>query len=208
MLTMSGVLRVRPIFASIAAALSCGLLAGCPNGSYIVLPDDALENAVRTELRKPFGFLTEADMLQLQSLDARNFGVRDLRGLELARNLTSLDVSNDFVLQNSVRNLSPLADLTNLRFLDLQNNDVTDVTPMAGLFNLDELYLAGNPVFNIGPIVANAENGGLGAGDTVSLSREPLIDDEGMTSEIVADQLDRLVDLGVDVILVETSAAQ
>lgn len=203
---MSAVLRVR---SGVAVALIGGLgalLTGCPNAAIVTFPDEALETAIRTELRIPFGFITQGQLLELRTLDARNFGVRDLRGLEFARNLTSLDVSSDTALQNAVRNLAPLADLTNLRFLDMENNDITDITPVASLFNLDELYLAGNPIFNIGPLVANAENGGLGAGDSVTLTRDTLLDDEGETSEIVSEQLNRLVELGVDVILVEFNA--
>jgi hypothetical protein len=204
---MSAVLRVRS--AVVLTLIGVGaLLTGCPNAAIVIFPDEALETAIRTELRIPFGFITQGHLLELRSLDARNFGVRDLRGLEFARNLTSLDVSTDVALQNAVRNLAPLADLTNLRFLDMENNDITDITPVAGLFNIDELYLAGNPVFNIGPLVANAENGGLGAGDSVTLTRDTLLDDEGGTSEIVSEQLNRLVELGVDVILVEFNDAQ
>ena len=205
-LTMSAVSHVRSLLLLSCIVALSGSLVGCPGGKIVTFPDEALETAIRTELRIPFGFITEGDMLALRSLDARNFGIRDLRGLEMARNLTSLDISLDQRLTNAVRDISPLADLINLRFLDAENNDITDITPVAGMFNLDELYLAGNPVFNLGPLVANAENGGLGAGDTVSLTRETLFDENDETSQIIIDQLNRLVDLGVDVILIDANS--
>ena len=90
-----------------------------------------------------------------------------------------------------------------LSFLFLDSNNISDITPLSGLFNLDELYLAGNPIFNLGALVANAENGGLGPGDTVTLSQETLLDANGETSPIIADQLSRLIDAGVDVVFVE-----
>lgn len=205
---MGAVLRIRTVLLSTLAGVLCVALAGCPNAAIVVFPDEGLETAIRTQLRIPFGFITAGDLLELRTLDARNFNIRDLRGLENAANLTSLDISTDVALQNAVRDLTPLADLTNLRFLDVENNDITDITSIAGLFNLDELYMAGNPIFNIGPLVANAENGGLGAGDSVTLTRDTLLDDEGETSEIVAQQLNRLVDLGVDVILIDLNSTQ
>lgn len=178
------------------------VLIGCPNGQLIIFPDEKLEAAVRNALRKPFGLITRADLLDLRTLDASNIGVRDLRGLEAAPNLTSLDVSQPVPTTDGVRDIGPLATLVNLRFLDLSNNDITDISAVAGLFNLDELFLGGNPVFNISAVVANADNGGLNAGDTVTLTESTLFDADGNTSQVIADQLNRLVDLGIDVVLV------
>jgi len=203
---MSAVSHVRSLLLLSTLVGLSGLMVGCPGGKIVIFPDESLETAIRTELRIPFGFITEGDMLALRSLDARDFAVRDLRGLEMARNLTSLDISNNQRLAGLVRDVSPLANLANLRFFDAENNDITDITPIAGMFNLDELYLAGNPVFNLGPLVANAENGGLGAGDTVSLTRGTLFDENDETSQIILDQLNRLVELGIDVILIDANS--
>ena len=195
----------RMVVAGMLAAISV-LMVGCPEDIVVIFPDEQLENAVRSALRKPFGLVTAADMSTLTELDARNLGISDLRGLEFATNLFSLNVSNETATPGSVNDLKPIEDLVNLTFLNLQNNDVNDVTPVAGLFNLDQLLLAGNEIFNIGPIVANAENGGLGPGDTLTLSPEPLFDDEGNTSQVIADQLDRLVELGIDVAFIQFDA--
>lgn len=195
----------RIVVGGLLAAISV-LMVGCPDKIVVIFPDDHLEAAVREALRKPFGFITAADMSTLTELDARNLGISDLRGLQFATNLFSLNVSNETATPGSVNDLTPLADLVNLTFLNLQNNDINDVTPVAGLFNLDQLLLAGNEIFNIGPIVANAENGGLGPGDTLTLSPEPLFDEDGNTSQIIADQLDRLVELGIDVAFIEFGA--
>lgn len=176
-------------------------LLGCPGGQVVTFADENLELAVRLELREFFGFITRADMLRLTSLDGRNFGIRDLRGLETAVNLEFLDVSNDQLLANAITNISPLAGLVNLRHLDLRNHDVTDITAVAGLFNLDSLQLVGNNVFDIRPIVANAENGGLGPGDTVSLTRQPLVDANGNLIPEIAAQINRLRELSILVIL-------
>ena len=55
-------------------------LVGCPDSEVIVIfPDDSLEAAVRDALRKPFGLITAADLVDLRTLpsdrDAR-LGVR------------------------------------------------------------------------------------------------------------------------------------
>lgn len=173
------------------------LLTGCP--AEVFIQDDDLELAVRRALDLPLWAITETELLKLRHLDARNAGVRTLKGLELALNLSWLDVSNETSGTGGITDISPLARLRNLTFLDLSHNEITDVSPVAGLSNLDILLLAGNDVFNILPIVTNAENGGLGNGDSLSLSRAPLEDENGEIRSLVATQLGQLTSLGVDV---------
>lgn len=174
------------------------LLTGCPDDT-VFFQDDNLELAVRSELGLPLGAITKTELLKLRLLDARNAGVRTLKGLEFALNLSSLNVSNESAATGGITDISPLARLRNLSFLNLSNNEITDVSAVAGLSNLQNLLLAGNDVFNIGPIVTNAENGGLGNGDSLSLSRAPLEDENGEIRSLVATQLGRLTSLGVDV---------
>ena len=42
--------------------------------------------------------------------------------------------------------ITPLKDLTQLVYLDLQDNQVTDVSVIAGLTNMNRLFLDGNPI--------------------------------------------------------------
>src|SRR5690606_18642286 len=115
-------------------------------------------------------------------------------------------VSNETRTAGSANHLPPPADLVNLPFLHLQNNDIDDVTPPAGGLHLDQPSLAATEIFHTGPVVASADNGGLGPGDTLTLSPEPLFDEEGNTSQVIADQLDRLVELGIDVAFITFDA--
>lgn len=172
------------------------LLTGCPDDT-VFFQDDDLELAVRRALDLPLGAITKTELLKLRELDARNVGVQTLRGLEFALNLSRLDVSNKALGEGGITNISPLARLRNLWFLNLSHNDITDVSSVAGLSNLNDLQLAGNDVFNIGPIVTNAENGGLGNGDSLTLSRAPLEDENGDLLPQVAVQIGRLEGLGV-----------
>lgn len=54
-----------------------------------------------------------------------------------------------YLYGNQIRDLTPLADLTQLRLLSLYGNEITDLTPLAGLTNLTELQLYENQIKNL-----------------------------------------------------------
>ena len=54
---------------------------------------------------------------------------------------------------NQISNVSPLAELQNLRKLDLFNNQISDVSPLTELINLEELHLERNPIKNRKPLL-------------------------------------------------------
>jgi len=88
---------------------------------------------------------TPEDMLGLTSLAAEDRGITNLTGLEYALNLERL-----WIRWNRVSDLSPLAGLTNLRFLDGHGNDViSDVSPLAGLTRLETLILRYNRITSV-----------------------------------------------------------
>jgi len=85
------------------------------------------------------------DMLGLTSLAAEDKGITNLTGLEYALNLERL-----WIRWNHVSDLSPLAGLTNLRFLDGHGNDViSDVSPLAALTKLQTLILRYNRITDV-----------------------------------------------------------
>lgn len=148
-------------------------LLGCPSTTgltgIVYFPDKALESAVRAELGQPFGPISELDMLQLQSLDARGLGIWDLTGLEYATNLTWADFAT-----NNISDLKPLENLVNVTALDLGDNELFEVAPLAGLLQVQTLHLNKNNIADIQPLVTNAKNGGLGPGDSVTLEADRL----------------------------------
>jgi Leucine-rich repeat (LRR) protein len=83
--------------------------------------------------------------------------------------LTQLGLSD-----NQISGIAPLAGLTDLIYLSLHSNEVSNISFLASLTNLMWLYLHNNLIVDIHPLV---ENGGLGPGDIVSLSSNPLSDD-------------------------------
>ena len=114
--------------------------------------------------------------------------ISDLTGLEYAINLGWLylwdnnisDISvvvgltNLRVLHldvNSISNISAVAGLTKLTGLGLGGNNIKDISAVAGLTNLTELYLWDNNISDLSPLVANA---GLGQGDVVDVTGNPL----------------------------------
>ena len=71
----------------------------------------------------------------------------------------------------NVKDISPVTNLTQLKRLYLDSDSVTDITPLSKLANLNILDLRFNQITNIEPLV---NNGGLGQGDAVSLTGNPL----------------------------------
>ena len=85
------------------------------------LPDPNLRAAIEKALNKtPGSPIAPVEMATLIHLEARNANISDLTGLEGATNLTELFLGAEWTEEegwlnsNSVSNLSPLADLTNL----------------------------------------------------------------------------------------------
>ena len=92
--------------------------------------------------------------------------ITDISPLVGLNNLTTLSVWG-----NSISDILPLAGLNNLTELYLGKNSISDVSPLAGLNNLTELWLTDNSISDISPLVANT---GLGNGDTVNVTENPL----------------------------------
>jgi len=104
----------------------------------VSIPDPGLNTAIRVVLQKPFGPLSEQDMLSLTNLDASRRNVRSIAGLEEARNLVTLDLQI-----NRLTNFSLPTELTNLSTLDLSANPLTNFSLPSGLKSLTSLSIEG-----------------------------------------------------------------
>lgn len=73
-----------------------------------------------------------------------------LKGLEHAVNLKSIHFSasqnTSTMVFGDITDISPLAGLKQLEYVDLSGNRISDITPLAGLTNIKELYLAYNQI--------------------------------------------------------------
>ena len=107
-----------------------------------------------------------AGLTQLTFLNLSFNSIGDLGPLAGLTQLIDLDLAGA-----NISDLSPLAGLTQLTFLDLSRNSISDLTPLAGLIQLNRLILVNNLISDISPLVANT---GLGAGDLITLSFNPL----------------------------------
>lgn len=155
--------------------------------------DENLEPAIREHLGKRTGEeITAEELATLTSFEASGRGITNLTGLEYCSNLTELHLFDNQVSalsplssltnltilnldKNQVGDLSPLASLTSLTWLGFWNNrEISDLSPLSDLTNLDYLQLGGNQISDISPLVQNI---GLGSGDIVYLSDNPLSDD-------------------------------
>jgi hypothetical protein len=119
---------------------------GLPDAAAVLsFPDQALETAVRDQLAKPTGGITDVDMQRLTRLSSPGAGITDLTGLQLAVNLTELGLYG-----NRISDLGPLAGLSGLTDLTLSDNvDIVDVTPLAGLVSLRILDLSSNKITSV-----------------------------------------------------------
>ena len=128
-------------------------------GAPVDIPDANLRAMIEDALGKAPGTpIAPSEMATLTSLEASNANISNLTGLELATNLTRLElgperVANEWRNSNSVKDLSPLAGLTQLTRLHLPNNSISDVSAVAGLTNLSLLNLSGNDISDISAVV-------------------------------------------------------
>ena len=131
------------------------------------IPDPNLRAVIETALGKaPGAPITVGEMATLTRLVAENANIQMLTGLEHATGLTGLNLGD-----NSISDLSPLAGLTNLAVLDLGSNSISDLSLVIRLTNLTWLGLNNNSILDLSPL---AENPGLGAGDIVDVTQNPL----------------------------------
>ena len=125
----------------------------------ILIPDPNLAAAIREEIGNS---ITKQTLLNLTRLEAPNRGITDLTGLAHAHNLTYLNLGDVYseaeqkwFNSNRISDLSPLAGLTQLTHLYLNDpNDriISDITPLTNLTQLSTLYLAHNIISDITPL--------------------------------------------------------
>ncbi|HCK99997.1 MAG TPA: hypothetical protein DHW42_07850 [Candidatus Marinimicrobia bacterium] len=107
-----------------------------------------------------------AELRQLYRLVLRSCQITDITSLTNLSNLNSLTLSD-----NSITDISSLAGLINLNDIRLNDNQIVDISALENLTELTILQLYDNNITDILPLVNNS---GLGEGDSVYLSGNPL----------------------------------
>ena len=117
-------------------------------GGQVHFPDSNLRAAVAEALGKSINApITAGEMGTLSELEAINRGIQNLTGLQFASNMRWLDVRD-----NQFWDLSPLAGLIELRTLALDSNNISDLSHLNGLENLTELRFNYCQVSDLSPL--------------------------------------------------------
>lgn len=141
-LVLSPLVAVSPI--SVFAETTQGAVDTA--SQQVNFPDANLEKAIRAALNKPTDPITQDDMKNLSQLynistDERS-AIQDLTGLEYAVNLGSLTLSQRDKTAVGIKDLSPIRNLSRLKYLALSNQSISDISPLSQLTMLEEVYLA------------------------------------------------------------------
>jgi len=132
-----------------------------------------------------------ANLVSLESLDLQGNRVFDLSPLEKLVNLRALNLSNNglenisslgslinlqdlLLIENKVGDISSLENCTSLINLWAQHNEIFDIGPLKELGQLEKVFLDGNLIRDLTPLV---ENRGIGEGDQVFITLNPLTED-------------------------------
>ena len=107
-----------------------------------------------------------AGLTKLTELELSNNSISDISSVAGLTNLRYLDLDG-----NSISDISGVSELTNLTRLEVGGSNLSDLSPLTNLTNLTILWLYGNNISDLSPLVANT---GLGSGDTVYVTKNPL----------------------------------
>ena len=113
--------------------------------------------------------------------------------------LTKLKFQLD-ISRNQIADISPLADLTQIEHLALNDNQINDISVMVYLINLNYLQLYSNQIKDITPLLTCHNDGGLQSGSYVNITNNNMDLQLGTDNRNV---VDKLIDDGVSVIYEE-----
>ncbi len=147
--------------------------AVCFDDFEVTFPDPNLGAIIRAAIGVQTGAIHRSDLLPLHIIDANDSDVSDLSGTEHCVN-----VSEIFLWNNSVRDVTPLAGLANLTRLQMAWNQIGDIDALAGLVNIEQLLLDNNSVTDISALTGmskltdvNLSNNQIS--DTAALAGKP-----------------------------------
>lgn len=114
------------------------------------IEDISLETYIRYSLNEPLNELTDEILLRIDSIKCSSLvaeKIESLNGIEKCINIKYLGASLE-----KIENLSPLYNLLNLEWIDLdQNWRIKDVAALSNLIKLKHLNLDGNNISDISP---------------------------------------------------------
>ncbi len=152
-------------------------LENCTALTYLALDENQISDISPlsgltglTELRLPKNQLSDISPLSnLTSLTDLQLGENHISDISPLSNLTKL--VSLYLYGNRISDISPLSSLTKLWRLSIDGNQISDVSPLSNLTDLSGLGLRSNRIGDVSPLVKNR---GLGKGDEIILSNNPL----------------------------------
>ena len=119
--------------------LICAVVALVGCSQTVEIDDPIIEKAIREELKKPTGELTEADLEHMTSLSFYDNQLTELpKGLEKLTQLTWLNLGHAQL--TDVKGLEKCTQLTHLRLSDNQLTSVEGLEKLTQLKYLDTLW--------------------------------------------------------------------
>jgi Leucine-rich repeat (LRR) protein len=140
-----------------------------PEPQVVAFNDTILERVVRTRLNKPDGEILSTDMETLVSISTQFDSIKDLTGLEYAKNLTFLKIYSGHVsdisvvanmpklevinfFNNQITDISPMRHLSQLEYVNLSFNQIEDISPLQNSVNITDLFIKQNQISDITPL--------------------------------------------------------
>jgi Leucine-rich repeat (LRR) protein len=143
------------------------MLVGCGKGEsaqHLFDPNDnnhaAIEAAIRKKLKKPKGKLTKEDLEKVTDLYIRYTKLTDVNALANLTQLKKLDL-----WKNQLTDVKELGKLTRLTSLSLYQNKLTDARGLADFTQLEHLDLSNNQLTDVRSLVGLTNLVGLQLND-------------------------------------------
>ena len=143
----------------------------------VEIPDDNLRAALAEQLDKNEGDpIYERDLADLDHLDLSDNNIMDIGPLSGLTALNHLDLSGNGLITD----IRPLRDLISLQTLRLNGNNIHDIGVLRDKSDLEHLDLGDNQITDVQALV---DNSGLGTGDVLFLTGNPL-GEQAVTAQI------------------------
>lgn len=128
--------------------LICIVVSSVASAQVVDIPDSNLRTAIAGALNIAHDApIARSAMRRLTKLYADRKGIVNLTGLEHAINLRTL-----VLFLNPLADLTPIANLQNLEYLDISGCSITDITPLSNLVSLNHLNAEYNSIVDVTPL--------------------------------------------------------
>lgn len=150
-----------------------------------IIKDIGLRTAINKQLgKKLLSIVTIDDLNSLNGiLDARDFRIKSLEGIQYARNISCL-----LLQHNSLTDVTPISELKNLEYLSVNYNHIHEFPCMKKMFHLKKAYFSFNHIIEINPLI-NLPNLTSIYGGNQRIKLDPVKIEKDKTAEVSVESL-------------------